>query len=88
MYENRIEFDKMDFTQEPPVEEPQRQYYYIARARAYVKAESERLGRPLTCVVTTFGCQMNARDSEKLSGILADRICGDDRRGTGRFCYL
>ena len=56
MYENRIEFDKMDFTQEPPVEEPQRQYYYIARARAYVKAESERLGRPLTCVVTTFGC--------------------------------
>ena len=70
MYENRIEFDKMDFTQEPPVEEPQRQYYYIARARAYVKAESERLGRPLTCVVTTFGCQMNARDSEKLSGIL------------------
>jgi len=28
------------------------------------------LGRKPTCCVTTFGCQMNARDSEKLVGIL------------------
>lgn len=70
MYENKTEFERVDFTQAAPSEEPQRQYYYIAKAKAYVKAESERLGRPLTCVVTTFGCQMNARDSEKLSGIL------------------
>ena len=31
---------------------------------------SEAAGRPLTFCVTTFGCQMNARDSEKLTGIL------------------
>lgn len=70
MCENKTEFAKIDLAQEPPLAEPQRQYYYIARAKAYVQAESDRLGRPLTCVVTTFGCQMNARDSEKLSGIL------------------
>ena len=29
-----------------------------------------KLGRKPTCCVTTFGCQMNARDSEKLVGIL------------------
>ena len=28
--------------------------------------------RPLTYCVTTFGCQMNARDSEKLTGILEE----------------
>ena len=30
------------------------------------------MGRPLTACVTTFGCQMNARDSEKLIGILKE----------------
>lgn len=54
----------------PPTEEPERQYYYIAKARKYVKELSEKLGRPLFAHVTTFGCQMNARDSEKLVGIL------------------
>ena len=29
-----------------------------------------KLGRKPLCCVTTFGCQMNARDSEKLAGIL------------------
>lgn len=65
-----INFDKIDLTQPPPEHEPERQYYFIAKCRQYVKAESERLGRPLFCGVFTFGCQMNARDSEKLSGIL------------------
>ena len=54
----------------PPTEEPERQYYYIAKARKYVKELSEKLGRPLFAHVTTFGCQMNSRDSEKLLGIL------------------
>lgn len=36
----------------------------------FVSEEEKRLGRKLTACVTTFGCQMNARDSEKLSGIL------------------
>lgn len=55
-----------------PVTEPERQYYFIEKAKKYIKAESEELGRPLTFCVTTFGCQMNARDSEKLRGILKE----------------
>lgn len=53
-----------------PVTEPQRQYYYIEKAREYVQKASREAGRELTFCVTTFGCQMNARDSEKLVGIL------------------
>ena len=60
-----------DLTREPPREEPARQYYFIEKCRQYISEESDRLGHPLTAAVITFGCQMNARDSEKLSGILA-----------------
>ena len=42
----------------------------ILRARKLVLAKEASLGRKLTYCVTTFGCQMNARDSEKLRGIL------------------
>lgn len=69
MYEN-IDFDNIDLTQNPPQEEPDRQYYYIAKARQYVQEKSRKKGRSLTFCVNTFGCQMNARDSEKLIGIL------------------
>ena len=50
--------------------EQQRQLDYIEKAKGYVEALTQQLGRKATCCVTTFGCQMNARDSEKLSGIL------------------
>lgn len=53
-----------------PVTEPQRQYYFIERAKSDLAEMSRAAGRPLTFCVTTFGCQMNARDSEKLTGIL------------------
>ncbi len=49
----------------------------IEFASRIVKERSEREGRPITYHVTTFGCQMNARDSEKLSGILEE--CGFKR---------
>ena len=62
--------DNIDITKEAPVNEPERQYYFIKKAREYVKKASEEAGRPLTFCVTTFGCQMNARDSEKLVGVL------------------
>ena len=39
-----------------PTQEPERQYYFIEQARAYVKQASEDAGRPLTFCVTTFGC--------------------------------
>ena len=53
-----------------PVTEPERQYYFIEKCKDCVRKISEELGRPLTAAVITFGCQMNARDSEKLTGIL------------------
>ena len=68
--EYRLRIDAQDLTKEPPTEEPERQFYFIKKCREIVKKKSEELGRPLTCSLTTFGCQMNARDSEKLAGIL------------------
>ena len=53
-----------------PATEPERQYYFIDKARKLLEQRSKDAGRPLTFCVTTFGCQMNARDSEKLVGIL------------------
>ncbi len=42
----------------------------IKRAGELVSELKEKLGRVPTAAVITFGCQMNARDSEKLTGIL------------------
>lgn len=50
--------------------ETERQLLYIEKAKEYVKKLKDELGHKPTCCVTTFGCQMNARDSEKLAGIL------------------
>ncbi len=47
-----------------------RQLEFIEKAKSYVSELKEQLGRtPKACVVT-FGCQMNARDSEKLLATL------------------
>lgn len=62
--------ENMDLTQEPPIKEPERQYWFMKKARQLVRERSEELGRPLTACTVTFGCQMNARDSEKLAGVL------------------
>ncbi len=49
-----------------------RQKEYIEKCRTYTAAFQVEHGRaPRACVVT-FGCQMNARDSEKLTGILKE----------------
>ena len=53
-------------------EEKKLQYEYMDKVRQIVKAKEEEKGRRLTFCVKTFGCQMNARDSEKLVGILTD----------------
>ncbi|MDD7178771.1 MAG: tRNA (N6-isopentenyl adenosine(37)-C2)-methylthiotransferase MiaB [Lachnospiraceae bacterium] len=55
---------------EAPVMEPQRQFYYMDLAKKLVEERERAYGRKLTAHVETFGCQMNARDSEKLRGIL------------------
>ena len=51
-------------------EEMGRQLYFMEKAEKYVESLAAELGRKPTCCVTTFSCQMNARDSEKLAGIL------------------
>lgn len=43
--------------------------FYKKTQHAYC-AERAGKGRKLTCNIKTFGCQMNARDSEKILGIL------------------
>lgn len=62
--------DKIDLDKAPPIEESMRQYYFIKKCREYVSCVTEKLGRPLWFYISTFGCQMNSKDSEKLDGIL------------------
>ena len=61
---------EFDLTKEVPISEPQRQFYYMAKAKKLVEELEQKLGRKPSFHVATFGCQMNARDSEKLTGIL------------------
>ena len=58
--------------QEAPVSEPERQFYFVDECRRIMKQLEEKKGGPLTACINTFGCQMNAKDSEKLLGILKD----------------
>ncbi|MCR5143788.1 MAG: tRNA (N6-isopentenyl adenosine(37)-C2)-methylthiotransferase MiaB [Lachnospiraceae bacterium] len=53
-----------------PESEIERQRYFIKCAAQIVAKKSQEANRKLTYCVTTFGCQMNARDSEKICGIL------------------
>lgn len=54
------------------LDELARQKAYIEEAKGLVAKIADEKGSPLTCHVATFGCQMNARDSEKLLGILIE----------------
>ena len=65
-----IDLDKIDLSTAAPAEEPARQFYFLVKCREWVKSFEQKYGRPPRSHVTTFGCQMNARDSEKLEGIL------------------
>ncbi len=62
---------KQNILAEAPSEEPDRQYFFIEECRKIVSGISEEKGRSLTACINTFGCQMNAKDSEKLLGIMA-----------------
>ena len=53
-------------------EELKRQREYIERLKGTVIRLKDSLARTPKCAVVTFGCQMNARDSEKLAGILKE----------------
>ncbi len=65
-----VDLNRIDTSGEAPEFEPERQFYYMAKCRDILQERARRTGRAQTACVTTFGCQMNARDSEKLLGIL------------------
>lgn len=69
---DKFKYTDIDLNAAPPEKEELRQRYYIAKCKEWVDKESERLGRKLTACTQTFGCQMNARDSEKIIGILEE----------------
>ena len=50
--------------------ETEKQFFYLEKCKSHVQTLEKELGRKPTACVTTFGCQMNAKDSEKLLGIL------------------
>ena len=62
--------NQIDNNSNIPTQEPQRQLYFIEKAGELVRQMEGQKGRRLTACIQTFGCQMNARDSEKLLGIL------------------
>lgn len=68
----REKIDAVNLLAPPPENEPERQYYFMAKCRDILTEEEKRCGREFTACVTTFGCQMNARDSEKITGILEE----------------
>ena len=55
-----------------PEREPERQFYFIKKMQEIAFAREQELGRKLTYHISTFGCQMNFKDSEKLAGVLEE----------------
>ncbi len=53
-------------------EEALLQREYIAKMKAITEKKEAELGRKMRYHIETLGCQMNAKDSEKLAGILRD----------------
>ena len=51
-------------------EETLRQRSFIELAQALTAQKSNAAGRPLTYCLTTFGCQMNEKQSEAVAGIM------------------
>lgn len=60
----------IDEQAEAPDTEPERQYYFIKRLTPLIENLSLTVHHRPTFHIETFGCQMNAKDSEKLAGIL------------------
>lgn len=60
----------IEIVNKAPTEEPARQFYFIEELKKWYENKTKELGRGLTANIQTLGCQMNARDSEKIEGIL------------------
>lgn len=70
MFDYRF-IENVNVSCEPPQTEPERQYYFMKKCRQWAQEEEKRIGRKLTLSMQTMGCQMNARDSEKLEAVLS-----------------
>ncbi|MCM1058471.1 MAG: hypothetical protein NC517_12845 [Firmicutes bacterium] len=55
-HHNEIDLEKIDVSLQPPTEEPDRQYYYMAKCRERVREFERKNGRRPSACVTTFGC--------------------------------
>ena len=64
-------FDYQTIERTAPAMEPARQFYFIDRLRELVE-EKKQHGYEAACLVNVIGCQMSAKDGEKLSGILRE----------------
>ncbi len=67
---NETLLDWIDIDGPAPETEPDRQYFFMKKCRKLVSEMAETAGRPLTYLTETLGCQMNAKDSEKMTAIL------------------
>ena len=89
LFNDEIEniIDAMDLSQEAPVEEPQRQYWFMKKARQLVKEQSEKLGRP-HCQYYYFWLSDECQRLRKISrNFGTHRLCRSSGRKR-RFCDL
>lgn len=71
IYVNQLLISYEEAQKKAPKEEPDRQLFFMERCRELLEELKKAYGREaMTFHIETFGCQMNARDSEKLMGIL------------------
>ena len=54
-----------------PANEPERQFYFIEQIKALLDVKKGE-GYEAKAMVTVIGCQMSAKDGEKLQGILQE----------------
>ena len=64
------DYTKAEGVSQLPSDETEKQLFIIEQLHEQMQADYARTGKKKTYHVVTFGCQMNARDSEKLAGIL------------------
>lgn len=64
----------IDITNTPPAHEPERQYYYMAKAKDFVEKKSKEIGRPMTYFVKTFASDECARLRKACRNTRADRL--------------
>ncbi len=64
------DYTKAEGVSQLPSDETEKQLFIIEQLHEQMQADYARTVKKKTYHVVTFGCQMNARDSEKLAGIL------------------